>query len=381
MSLLCLVMILKDEAHTISKTLLSVMPAIDRYSILDTGSTDGTQDLIRDVMKGVSGVVHEGEFTNFAETRNRSLDLAGLDSTFILNLDADDVLVGAKRLREFLTGVKNLKDEGYNLEIRTQSQSWSTARLFRASARWRYVGAVHELLLPPGADSYPADMRRITGVAIEHVIEGESVGTERTKKRWTRDLKLLTEELERNPKNSRAAFYRGRTLQDLATLGEDVVALNLQAFKAYEVRAKMEGFREEVFLSYLYGARCARVAGLPFAQCVSLWHRAIDHSPGRIEPYADLVAEHSKLDEHGLVVLYARRALDFLGTVDRGGLFVEDYDYFINHHLGWHAWYTGAQDHAVGKAAAKRACDLPQAAEADRANLRNYQSRERESRK
>ena len=45
--LLELVMITLNEAATIDRTLASVKPFIDRYTILDTGSTDGTTERIK----------------------------------------------------------------------------------------------------------------------------------------------------------------------------------------------------------------------------------------------------------------------------------------------------------------------------------------------
>lgn len=46
--LVCLVMILKDEAHTVKNTFETIKDAIDCAVILDTGSTDGTQKVITD---------------------------------------------------------------------------------------------------------------------------------------------------------------------------------------------------------------------------------------------------------------------------------------------------------------------------------------------
>ncbi|CAN5517015.1 hypothetical protein BH11ACT8_BH11ACT8_30930 [soil metagenome] len=43
----CLSMIVKDEAHCIEECLASVLPLITRWVVVDTGSTDGTQDLVR----------------------------------------------------------------------------------------------------------------------------------------------------------------------------------------------------------------------------------------------------------------------------------------------------------------------------------------------
>ena len=45
--LLELVMITLNEAAMIEQTIASVKPFIDRYTILDTGSTDGTIELIK----------------------------------------------------------------------------------------------------------------------------------------------------------------------------------------------------------------------------------------------------------------------------------------------------------------------------------------------
>ena len=378
-TLLCLCMILKDERHTIRRTIESVVGVVDRFSILDTGSTDGTPDLIREVGKelGLSGEVHSGPFNNFADARNRALELCGQTSDFILNLDADDRLAGGKRLREYLTSVRRHGDDAYFLQLRTSpTYAFSTCRLFRARARWRYVGVVHELLLPPNSDSYPGSPRHVEGVEILH--EKTDEGKAKTEARWTRDAEVLREELRNNPGNTRAAFYLGCTLKDLATLGGAGTAHHLEAFRAFERRSKMEGgFKDEVFCSKLEMARSARRAGLPFAQCVSLWHAAIEQDGRRTEPYVDLAAEHSGRDEHHLCVLYAARAFN-MPEPPKGTLFVEDYRYTTAHYLGWHAWYTGDSDHELGKAACMLAISLRPEVEQNHKNLANYLAREKE---
>ena len=91
--LLSLVMIVKDEATSLRRTLESVRGAADRALILDTGSTDGTQALARQLFVEVlPGELHEEPFVDFATTRNRSLELCAGQSVFALILSGDETL-------------------------------------------------------------------------------------------------------------------------------------------------------------------------------------------------------------------------------------------------------------------------------------------------
>ena len=54
-SQLCLSMIVKNEAAVIARCLASVRPCIGAWAIVDTGSSDGTQALIRGLMADLPG--------------------------------------------------------------------------------------------------------------------------------------------------------------------------------------------------------------------------------------------------------------------------------------------------------------------------------------
>ena len=49
---LCLNMIVKNEAHVIARCLDSVSPWISHWTIVDTGSSDGTRELVRARLAG-----------------------------------------------------------------------------------------------------------------------------------------------------------------------------------------------------------------------------------------------------------------------------------------------------------------------------------------
>ena len=58
---ICLNMIVKNEVHIVAQVLDAVAPYISSWVIVDTGSDDGTQDLIRNHMDSL-GI--PGSFTN-----------------------------------------------------------------------------------------------------------------------------------------------------------------------------------------------------------------------------------------------------------------------------------------------------------------------------
>jgi glycosyltransferase involved in cell wall biosynthesis len=96
---LSLVMIVKNEAHGIVKTLESALPYCSRFDILDTGSTDNTVELIAQFQEEHywSGAVSSEPFVDFATTRNRALALAQ-DTCWALMLSGDEEISAGSKL-------------------------------------------------------------------------------------------------------------------------------------------------------------------------------------------------------------------------------------------------------------------------------------------
>ena len=81
----CLNMIVKNEAPVISRCIDSVRPIIDCWTIVDTGSSDGTQDIIRKELSDLPGELHERPWRDFASNRSEALELARGRSDYISN--------------------------------------------------------------------------------------------------------------------------------------------------------------------------------------------------------------------------------------------------------------------------------------------------------
>ena len=122
---ICLSMIVKNEAHVIQRCLDSVKTFIDHWVIVDTASTDGTQDLIRRVMAEIPGLLVERPWVDFAFNRNEALSLARTRADYTLLIDADDDLIAPP---DFV--MPELRDIGYLFEIVDDDTHYWRSQLF-----------------------------------------------------------------------------------------------------------------------------------------------------------------------------------------------------------------------------------------------------------
>jgi glycosyltransferase involved in cell wall biosynthesis len=78
------VIITKNEAHIIGETIQSVAKFSDDIIIVDSGSTDGTQQ----VVQSSRATLIETNWEGFGPTKNKGIDKAKYD--WILSIDADE---------------------------------------------------------------------------------------------------------------------------------------------------------------------------------------------------------------------------------------------------------------------------------------------------
>lgn len=89
---ICLNMIVKNESNVITRCFDSLKDLFDYWVIVDTGSTDGTQDIIKDYLKDIPGELIERPWVDFAHNRSEALVYARGKADYIFTIDADEVL-------------------------------------------------------------------------------------------------------------------------------------------------------------------------------------------------------------------------------------------------------------------------------------------------
>jgi hypothetical protein len=316
-------MIVRNEAHGIKATLDSVKNHVDRWTILDTGSTDGTQDAIRHAMEGIPGDLIEGEFVDFSSSRNSALDAHGEKTQWVLMLDADDIVSGGEFLRPAILAAEK---EQALLVCRRMITSWHVPLLLRARSSWRYRGRVHEYVCGPNGEHAG---KMVDGVAIFH--ERPPQSSEASRARWERDRVLLEDDLATGQDRERTTYYLAQTY--------DCLGNRAKAAELYAARAGMQGWQQETFQAKLRLGLCLLSLGKD-ADGVMALLSAHSFDPSRAEPLFHIAEFFRLRGDHASSFAFASRAARI--SRPASGMFVDDevYEWKIKDVLAISAYYV-----------------------------------------
>src|SRR5712691_535667 len=127
----CLAMIVRNEAHVIRRCLSSVLPIVDHWVIVDTGSTDETQDVVRECMRTLPGMLVQRPWVDFGHNRTEAFDYACRHADYVLVIDADETLEIADAFSK-----SALTADAYKLEVHYGSTVYVRTQLLRSSLSW-----------------------------------------------------------------------------------------------------------------------------------------------------------------------------------------------------------------------------------------------------
>jgi glycosyltransferase involved in cell wall biosynthesis len=300
-------MIVKNEMTNLGRCLGSVADHVDGWVIVDTGSSDGTQQFIKSFFasRNIPGELHHRPFLNFEQARNAALDCVGasaLDYDYLLLADADMELVVEDRAFR-----KKLEVPSYRMMQRADLKlSYWNTRLIRRDAKARYRGVTHEYIDVPGrAENLPGLWYK------DH-----ASGSNRANK-LERDIRLLLDGLKEEPENCRYWFYLAQSYRDAGQTAK--------AAEIYAKRAEMGGWDEEAWNARLEYARCLRKLGDEDG-FVRQALQAFNERPQRAEPLYDLARFYRKRGMNAVSALYCEAGLA-LPRPTGDLLFLEDFVY------------------------------------------------------
>jgi len=223
----------KNGGDLFEKMLTENLHNIDRWTILDTGSTDNTIEIIERVLKNKKGKLYQEPFINFKDSRNRCLELAGQVCKY--NMMLDDTYVVQGDLRRFLHLIRGDQfADSYSLLIKSDDMEYYSNRITKSEEKLRYIHKIHEVITNKNNVNVviPHDEAWIMDYRADYM-------EKRTMERKQYDLKVLFEELEEDPDDPRTYYYLAQTYNLLNDHEKAAEYFHKRAFH------KNEGFLQE----------------------------------------------------------------------------------------------------------------------------------------
>jgi len=236
--------IVKNESAVIERCVKSLLPHIDGAVVVDTGSTDGTPEKLKELFEaaGKPLEITPAPFKNFEQARNEALRCARLSRMewdYLLLADADMELQVTKQ--PWLNGEKGLS---YDVRQVAGTLGYFNRRLLSRDATGWYVGVTHEYLDVASAG-------HLDGAEfIDH-----ADGANRPDK-ISRDIALLEEALQTETRSGlieRYHFYLAGSYYDLGNWAK--------AAEHYAKRTTLGGYAEECWYAQMRLALCRKQMG------------------------------------------------------------------------------------------------------------------------
>jgi hypothetical protein len=230
-NLINLLIMVKNAGDNFKNILEANIPFVDKITILDTGSTDNTINIINNVFKthNINGILYQRPWKNFKDSRNELLELAG--ETCVFNIMLDDTYILNGDIRNFLTIARSDDEaDSYSIFIKDDFMTYSSNRITKSSKKLKYIYKIHEIIENNKNFEIPEKYGYITD-------DNNLYMTDRTKQRKYDDLRILFEELENEPNNPRHLYY----------IAETYLCMNEYklAYEFYEKRILVSGYTEE----------------------------------------------------------------------------------------------------------------------------------------
>ena len=323
MSLVCLVMIVKDESKIIERCLNSVKSSIDYWVICDTGSSDETKEIITNFFKkyNIPGELHEDKWVNFGYNRtlafkhannslfNKNIFNNKSKSKYYYVIDADDIYIG-KPLKNILSEL--VEKDSYSLTIKYNNLTYIRKQLFNVRQNWKYVGVLHEY-----AD---CDIKNYTIDTLKdsYILANTEGARSNDKNKYKKDVDILLTGIKKEPNNARYHFYLANSYYDCNDFR------NAKFY--YYRRIEMKGWNEEVYYSMYRYAVCKSKLQITdnFEEILYDYLKAFNYRKTRLEALYEIVRYYRITNNYALGYAYGMLGYEASKSYPKDILFINN---------------------------------------------------------
>ena len=313
---LALYFICKNESHIVKRMLKSALPITDLIVVNDTGSTDGTQEIIRRFGQKhkIPTFIFERPFDDFGSSREFSrvklLEVANqigwnLSEAWGFCFDCDEKLaIDTTFMRD------SLDMDMYFVHCFRKGRVSNRMFLFRLSANCRWFGAVHERLEKTNKSVLVGN---IYGLKLVVEQKGNSWKGDLAKK-FLGHAKLMEDYLEKHGREGHFLHTTGQCLISAASYCKNKRERELLYKKGLKYFIEAEQSRdihfEERYSAQMHISSILYTLRAPWEQVESSYLKAHEIDPVRAEPFHSLIAHQLKNQDWDKAYLYSKWLVD-----------------------------------------------------------------------
>ena len=357
MGKLALNFICKDESPVIENMLESAKGIVDLIVVNDTGSTDGTQQIIKNFGEkhGIPTYVFERPFDDFENSRNHAMQKLrdvvkelnwNADQVHGFWFDCDETLVIDPKFNK-----AQFTKDLYMINTYIGQMKYTRNTFFKVSKPFRWYGPVHEFIV--------CDEQNITSGLAENI----HVDVKMTGNSWQGDISekyashsyKLEAYINKNRQDPRWIFYTAQSWHDAASIKdnkEENEERLRRSIKYYRERvSRTDGYAEEIYYAQYRIGTIMRILEEPWHLTHMELLKAYQIDPMRGESIKVIIDYYLQIGDWNMAYLYskfAKTTFHAKNPYPTRLLFVDEATYvwrFAEAHAAA-CYYTGRMDEA-----------------------------------
>jgi glycosyltransferase involved in cell wall biosynthesis len=307
--------IVKNEAHCILTMLESAAKISDAIVIADTGSTDGTQQIIKNFGEkhGIPTYVFERPFDDFEKSRNFGMSKArdvvdelgwNPNDCWTWWCDADETIVVDPKFNK-----SQFNKDLFMINTYIGNMKYTRNTFARVSKPFRFYGPVHEFIV--------CDEQNITSGLAENVhVDVKMIGAS-----WQGDIAQkyldhahkLESYIAADRKDPRWIFYTAQSYHDSSSLKdnkEENEERLRRSLRYYRERVnRTDGYHEEIYYSQYRVGVIMRVLEEPWNLTHMELLKAYSMDPVRGESIKIIIDYYLQIGDWNMAYLYTKFAI------------------------------------------------------------------------
>lgn len=304
--------IVKNESHCILTMLKSALQISDAIVIADTGSTDGTQDLIRKFGEenNIPTYVFERPFDDFEKSRNFGMEKArevvselgwNPNDCWTWWCDADETIIVDSKFTK-----KQFNKDLYMINTYIGQMKYTRNTFARVSKPFRFYGPVHEFIV--------CDDNTITSGLAENIhVDVKMIGASwkgNIPAKYKSHAFVLEKYIDENRQDPRWIFYTAQSWHDSASVPdnrEENEERLRRAIKYYKERTQRpDGYAEEIYYSQYRIGAIMRMLEEPWNLTQQELLKAYAMDPLRGESIKIIIDHYLQVGEWHMAYLYSK---------------------------------------------------------------------------